>query len=130
MRYIDTNVFIRALSGDPAAVRVLHGIVDKSVEGATSCLTWDEFVWVLRKHHKPEVVADEGRKFISFPHLFFIDVTSATIQKAQEFMERYSLRPRDAIHAAAAIENGIREIISDDNDFDKIKELKRIPLEK
>jgi len=34
----------------------------------------------------------------------------------------------NAIHAATAILNGEREIITDDADFDKVKELRRISL--
>ena len=39
------------------------------------------------------------------------------------------MKPKDAIHSACAIKNGIKEIISDDPDFDTLKEAKRILLE-
>jgi predicted nucleic acid-binding protein len=41
-------------------------------------------------------------------------------------MERYGLRPRDAIHAATAIENKITTIVSYDRGFDSVGGLKRI----
>jgi predicted nucleic acid-binding protein len=41
-------------------------------------------------------------------------------------MERYGLKPRDAIHAATAMENRITVIVSYDKDFDRIRELKRV----
>ncbi len=41
-------------------------------------------------------------------------------------MSVYNIRPRDAIHAACALENNTNIICSFDDDFDKIKEIKRI----
>ena len=57
-------------------------------------------------------------------------VEESTIRRAQRFVEKYKLKPRDAIHAATAISHGISQIISDDPDFDKVSELERIGLEK
>ena len=36
-------------------------------------------------------------------------------------MEKYGLKPRDALHAATALENKITTIVSCDEDFDKLK---------
>lgn len=41
-------------------------------------------------------------------------------------LEEYGLKPRDAIHAAAALENGIGKILSFDEDFDAVPDLARI----
>jgi len=45
-------------------------------------------------------------------------------------MEKYDLKPRDAIHLSAAIEHGVFTIISEDKDFDKIKEIERLDFAK
>ncbi|HEY3128917.1 MAG TPA: PIN domain-containing protein [Acidobacteriota bacterium] len=42
----------------------------------------------------------------------------------------HHLKPRDAIHAASALSRGIREIVSEDSDFDAIKELQRKSIRK
>ncbi|MBS7646603.1 type II toxin-antitoxin system VapC family toxin [Candidatus Bathyarchaeota archaeon] len=41
-------------------------------------------------------------------------------------MEKYSIKPRDAIHVAVALENNVTEVVSYDPDFDKIERFKRI----
>jgi predicted nucleic acid-binding protein len=52
------------------------------------------------------------------------------IHMAQKIFEKHDVGPRDSIHAASAISNGVGEIISDDPDFDKIKGVKRLGLAK
>jgi predicted nucleic acid-binding protein len=96
----------------------------------TSFLTWDEVVWNIRKHKDRGIAVSEGRQFLSFPNLIFIHVDETIISIAQNIMERYGTKPRDSIHASSAISHGAKEIISSDPDFDKVKELKRIPIEK
>lgn len=41
-------------------------------------------------------------------------------------MEKYKLRPRDAIHASVALENKISTLVSFDRDFDLVGEIKRV----
>jgi len=54
------------------------------------------------------------------------DFCRATITNAQSIMEEYALKPRDAIHAATALTNGLHRILSFDKDFDAIPDLTRI----
>ena len=50
-----------------------------------------------------------------------------TFESAQSPIKKYSLSLRDAIHVSS-IEKKIATIISDDEDFDMVNEIKRIPL--
>ena len=44
-------------------------------------------------------------------------------------MQKYKkLKPRDAAHAAVCLSSGVFQIVSDDSDFDEIKELTRVKL--
>ena len=131
MKYLDTNVFVFALTPGPkeqAARRILHKVLTGSMDATTSCLTWDEFVWVLRKELDASAIIAESKKFLTFPHMTLLNVDTEVLELAQGLLERYSLKPRDALHAATAIKHGIHEIVSDDSDFDKVKEIKRIAL--
>lgn len=134
MNYIDANIFIfPILEETPEAQyckKILSQIASQQIIGFTSVLTWDEIVWVIKKEMGKEDAVNEGKKFIEFPYLKLLEVNQSTIAKAQELMEKYNLNPRDSIHAASALLARINQVISDDSDFDKIKELKRIQINK
>lgn len=132
--YVDANVFIIASTypeDDPKfkhAKNFLYKISGGDVEASTSFLTWDELFWIIRRLAGNDAAKIESRKFLELPNLKFIDVNEHITMESQSLVEKYNLKPRDAIHAASAILNNA-DIISDDPDFDAIKELRRRTLE-
>jgi hypothetical protein len=135
MVYVDSNVFIypviyddRVMKKAKTAKAILLKIAKGEVEASTATVTWDELVWVVRKTLGAKVAAREGRKFLEFPNLNVLSVDEKTVAEAQRITEKYGLRPRDAIHIGCAVENKIGEILSDDPDFDVVKEVSRIQL--
>ncbi|MBI2565030.1 type II toxin-antitoxin system VapC family toxin [Candidatus Woesearchaeota archaeon] len=133
MTYLDTNIFIRAFldlteKGDKA--RDLISSILNNKRFSTSVLTYDELVWVIRKSVGVRESIQAGKNLLAITNFRFISIDKLVLSKTQQLIESTSLKPRDAVHAAAALLNGEIEIISDDADFDKIKELKRISLEK
>ena len=119
--YVDANVFLNALLYDPEdnqearlSVDFLETIRQDSVHAITSLLTWDEFVWVIRKEMGMETARIKGREFFSFPHLRLVEITTVLITKAQEILEQYNVKPRDAIHLATALGFGASEFITFD----------------
>ena len=126
--YLDTNVFIyAAIQNDELGInsrRILDLITIGKIYGFTSCLTFDEFVWVVRKL-KPELLV-MGANSLLESNLKFVDVNKLVLQNALDIIKEFNLKPRDAIHAATAISPNIDEIISEDKDFDSVRELKRI----
>ena len=129
MKYIDSNIFLYPLlyedSLSTKCKKILFGIVNGDFEGCTSVLTWDEVVYTLKKKRGLKIANEEGEKFLKFPNLKFLDVNLQTITKAQILVSKYNINPRDAIHASHSILRSNGEIISLDNDFDEIKELKK-----
>ncbi|MEK6894026.1 MAG: type II toxin-antitoxin system VapC family toxin [Nanoarchaeota archaeon] len=130
MIYLDTNIFIYAIIDETEignkCREIIKNHINEKKDASTSCLTWDEVVYGIRKKIGKENSILQGKNLIETQNLVWLKTEETIIFKAQELMENYSLKPRDAIHAATAINNGIKEIISDDPDFDKVKELKRI----
>jgi len=129
--YLDSNVFIYPVIYDERTVksRRAKGILAKvstgELRGFTATLTWDEVVWVTSKVLGPKDAWEQGHKFLGFPNLALLSIDEATLIRAQQVMEKYNLKPRDALHAAAAIGSGQSEIISDDSSFDKVREIER-----
>lgn len=132
MKYVDANIFICAVVGvenkAQSAKQILQGIASGKIEAYTSALTWDELVWNVRKNLGVETAKEEGTRFLLFPNLKILAVDGNIIMEAQRLMLKYNLKPRDSIHAACAIKNGIKDFISDDPDFDTVSEIKRIRL--
>lgn len=135
MIYIDANIFIYPIINPEGEGRsricreLLLKIASKRIEGFTSFLTWDEVVHSVKRYLGRDIAITEGRKFTEFPNLTFLKVDEGVIMDAQILISKYNLNPRDAIHVSTAIRNGIKKIITDDPDFDKVREIKRIRLE-
>mgnify|MGYP001056354113 FL=1 len=131
MHYIDSNVFIypiiytTEMTNAKMAKEFLLKVARGKMEAYTATITWDEIAWIIRKLFGAEASVDESRKFINFPNLRLLAVKKTTVMLAQDLAEKYRLKPRDAIHAATAIERGITSIVSYDKDFDQVKELTR-----
>ncbi len=135
MIYVDSNIFLYPVlynaTSDPyakAAIQKFGEIAAGRLTASTSWLTWDEVVWIVRRTVGPTEAAQQGRAFLDLPNIQLLDTDREVISKAQDLIDSYEVKPRDAIHAAAAIINGAEEILSEDTDFDAIHELKRVSL--
>ena len=133
MIYLDSNVFIYAALNEEEkgnkSRELIKIIRTGGQRAATSSLTFDEFLWKVKKERGFEAALVAGKAFLELSNLVLLDVTITTISVAYEIIKEYKLDPRDAIHAASAIVNGIQTVVSDDPDFDKVKKLKRKSIE-
>lgn len=133
MRYLDANVFIYAAASSDAfgdnARHVLRHMVSGARPAVTAVLALDEVAWAIRKIAGTDVAVLETTRLLGLPHLTVLDVKAKHMVAALDLMERHaSLRPRDALHAAVAIDAGVFTIVSSDDDFDVVPELTRTGL--
>lgn len=129
-KYLDSNVFIYPLLYEDKRAKFFENILLELVEGKfkgfTSVLTWDELVYILLRQKGKDIATSEGEKFLRFPNVSFVGANLSIVSDAQKLIKKYSLKPRDAIHVASALNLKVDEIVSDDSDFDKVKEIKRV----
>jgi predicted nucleic acid-binding protein len=135
VQYVDANVFLYpALYPTETQLKareakeILLKIESGEIRAATSTLTWDEVVWVTTRLLGRNDGVAQGQKLLGFPNLGFISVDEGVIAQAQSLMDRCKISPRDSIHVASALGRKTKTILSDDEDFDQIKEIKRTPL--
>ncbi len=132
MIYIDSNVFIfAALNNEElgnSAKLILEKVENRSIEASTSSLTFDEVVWIVKKNRSFEDAVSIGEAFLGMEGLHLIDVNQDLLALAISIMKKYKTDPRDSIHAATAITQKADIVISEDSDFDKITEIKRIGI--
>lgn len=129
MEYLDSSVFIYAFldqeeRGEKCRTK-LKNLQEGKESAVTSTLTFDEVFWKVKRGRGLAVALEVAETVLRLPHLTFIDVTSEIIWHALALIKEYQLDPRDAIHAACALSQGITIIISEDEDFEVITELER-----
>ena len=136
MPYLDSNVFIYPViyqtEAQPKASKakeILRNVENGKLSAYTSTLTWDEVVWVVSKVMGRNEGINQGQKLLGFPNLQFVTADENVIIQAQRLMNKYKMSPRDSIHLASAIEKRTKSVISDDADFDQVKEITRTSLE-
>jgi predicted nucleic acid-binding protein len=127
MIYLDVNIFLYPILYEEDKIvkkckDILIQIVSGKLNACTSWLSWDEFVWVLSKTLGRKIAIEEGRKFIVFPNLKWIEVNESIILKAQRLVEELGFKPRDSIHLASAILHS-NKLITLDKEFKKAKKV-------
>ncbi|MCM8803598.1 MAG: type II toxin-antitoxin system VapC family toxin [Candidatus Omnitrophica bacterium] len=135
MIYVDTNIFIYAIENHPkygkACKNILLDIESEKIKASASVLVLVEIINVLTKINrilkqrkkKPLDIRKNIDAILSLPIIWF-DLDFLIIKKASEYT--YNVTGVDYMHIATMEINSITEIISADNEFDKIKFLKRI----
>jgi predicted nucleic acid-binding protein len=96
---------------------------------ATNPLVLDEVIYVSKK--KYGVRLEDTLDFLDnvvLPNSVVLPLTINEYRRAREVMLRYSLNPSDALHVAVMLNNSIRRILSEDTDFDRVKEVERVWL--
>ncbi len=129
--YLDANFFIFAkLSTDTKGSRartILNQIV-LGKKAITSSLALDEVMWIFIKNKQVDKMRPIIEEIYSIKNLEVKEVSATTPLIALNFIEKYNLKPRDAFHLAIMENFNVKEIVSDDSDFDRIKGIKRIKL--
>ncbi len=129
MFYLDAGVFIYAALSRGAIGRRARSLLQKVHDGreeAASCtLAFDELMWVVGKHRSREDTITAAAAFLALPNLKLLAVNQDSLFSALTLMRRYSLDPRDAIHASTAIINRCSAIVSSDPHFDDVVEIPR-----
>ncbi len=133
MLYMDANFFIFAIldtteKGEKAR-KILREIVVGKRQAMTSVLALDEVLWVLRRNKKEEIRRKVIEDIYAIPHLEVKAVSALIPLRALEYIEKYNLKPRDAFHSACMEEFQTNIIVSDDADFDKVRNITRLKLE-
>ena len=129
--FIDTNVFAFTLLEEKdarPALDVLDKIARGQIQAITSPLVLDELMWVLIKNNRVHLLEMATQNIYKLPNLQILNLDSTAPLIALNYIKEYNLKPRDAMHCAFMQINKIDQIITDDKDFDRVKQFKRIKI--
>lgn len=97
----------------------------------TNILVIDETLYISRKKYKiPYDLTFNFIKHIILPYTEIIPIEKIDLEPIRKYLIKYEIKPSDAIHLATMEKKGINNIVSEDEDFDKIKGINRIWLNK
>lgn len=129
MQYIDSNLFIYAALSKNEKGEIARDHIKKirkgSIKAVTSSLTFDEVFWKIQQERSFKSSLKIGKAFLETNNLIFLEVDDKVLWRAYNLIEKHELDPRDGIHLACSLEEGVHTIISEDEDFDQIKEIDR-----
>ncbi len=130
--YLDANIFVFAYCNDDQfgikSREILNLVINNKIMAYTSVLTFDEMFYQVKKLKGYEKALVASDSFINLRNLKFISIDLTIINYSYSLLKRYNLGPRDAIHLACALSYDLRQIITNDKDFDKVVEIKRFDI--
>ena len=96
----------------------------------TDVLVLDELLYVSKKKYKvPYNITIEFIDTIVLPYVTVLSLGEEEYSAAREILMRHNLKPSDALHAAVAMNNGIKVVVTEDSEFDRVEGLERLWLE-
>ena len=116
-RFVDTNVFLYAMTGHSefgeAAMRILYAI-ESGEAAVTSTLVLCEIAWVLESMGRQGGIKPTLEKILSFGSLEVADFDSDDLLVGANYMASYRLDFNDAVNVAIMERLGITEVYSND----------------
>jgi predicted nucleic-acid-binding protein len=125
--FLDTNVLIRHLTGDPPAqARRASVFLERAEELLVPDLIVAELVYVLESFYEVERqrVAELVRSIIGFPAIVVVD--EPLLLRALEVYEVNRLDFAEAYLVASAEASGVETIASFDREIDRVTTVQRI----
>jgi uncharacterized protein len=117
MRFVDTNIFIYALTAHPNFGQTAKHIL-KRIEGGeeatTSTLVLFEISWVLEAIGKQGDIKPTLEKILSYKALKTVQATSDDLLIGADNMAEYGVDFNDGVNIALMMRLGIGEVYSND----------------
>ncbi len=135
--YFDSGVFITPIIKNreqrviDECIEWQTKIKEGQVEAFTSCLTWDELVYVVQKRNGKELAGRIGERFLQLSNIGFIAADEDIIKGAQDLLGNSNVRPRDSIHAFTSLMHAEGNIVTLDvekSDFRKFRNSDQTPI--
>ena len=115
---------IRDSLGEQRTAEFFEGLLERA-KLCTDVLVLDEVLYVSWRRYG--VRYEDTAAFLDeivLPYVRVLSVGREEYERARGYLG--ILRPSDALHVAAMLNNGVRVIVSEDRDFDKVTEIRRV----
>lgn len=129
--FIDANllVYLNTLTTEDVRVIYENFYLNLMAEHRiyTDVLVLDEVIYVSKKRYSvPYVTTLSFIESIVLPYTTVLPLSEDEYKEAAKLIEKYNVKPSDALHIGAMITNRIPTLVSEDKELDRISEIKRV----
>jgi len=129
--FIDANllVYLNTLTTEDVRVIYENFYLNLMAEHRiyTDVLVLDEVIYVSKKRYSvPYVTTLSFIEAIVLPYTTILPLSEDEYKEAAKLIEKYNVKPSDALHIGAMITNRIPTLVSEDKELDRISEIKRV----
>jgi predicted nucleic acid-binding protein len=117
MRFVDTNIFIYALTAHPnfgQTAKIILSRIENGEEAITSTLVLCEVSWVLEAVGKQGDIKSTLEKILSYKTLKTMEVNPDDLLLGADNMGEYGVDFNDGVNIALMMRLGICEVYSND----------------
>ncbi len=119
--YWDSDAFLGWLQNESGKVELCKGTIERAEGGeiliVTSALTLAEVLWLKGSPKIPQDKLVILRKFFRRSYVRVFNVTRTIAEDAQEVVMVHSIKPKDAVHIATAVNLKIPTLETFDKDL-------------
>jgi hypothetical protein len=130
--FIDANlvIYLNTVTGEerPIIDRFFKSLLREHL--FTNMLVLDETLQVSRRPYEVPYATTMGflrRAFL--PYTQIIPIAEEDLQATERYLTKYDVKPSDAIHLATMDKAGITSIVSEDEELDTVKGIRRVWLD-
>ena len=116
-RFVDTNVFVYAMTGHPEfgdTARAILELIEKGENALTSTLVLCEVAWVLEAMGRQADIKPALEKILSYNTLEIIGFDEDDLLVGAQNTARYNIDFNDGVNLAIMMKTGITEAYTND----------------
>jgi len=130
--FLDANliIYLNTVTGQqrPIIDQFFKGILRERL--FTNMLVLDETLYVSRRQYAvPYAMTMRFLRRALIPYTEIIPIAEEDLQATERYLTEYDVKPSDAIHLATMDKLGITSIVSEDEELDAVKGVKRVWLD-
>jgi predicted nucleic acid-binding protein len=130
--FLDANlaIYLNTMTGDERSTidRFFKSLLREHL--FTNMLVLDETLHVSRRRYAvPYAVTMDFLRRAFLPYTAIIPIAEEDLQATERYLTKYDVKPSDAIHLATMDKVGITSIVSEDEELDAVKGIRRIWLD-
>jgi predicted nucleic acid-binding protein len=130
--FLDANlvIYLNTVTGEqrPMIDGFFKGLLRERL--FTNMLVLDETLYVSRRRYAvPYTMTMDFLRRAFLPYTEIIPIAEEDLQATERYLTEYGVKPSDAIHLATMNKRGITSIVSEDEELDAVKGIRRVWLD-